>query len=116
MPDVAFGGETFRTAESIGLMALMRFAYVAKTGTDANDLSGLVAMYELLEQCIHEDDWDRFQATALRTKAKGDELMGVVREVIAILGRPESAPKEPTEPEPHAEGIKEPEPAGVNWG
>ena len=93
MAEVEFGGETFETAESIGLMALMRFAHVAKGGTDSNDLAGLAAMYDLLEQCFPEAEFERFQQVALRTKAKGDELMGVVGKVIeAISSRPTEQP------------------------
>jgi hypothetical protein len=95
VPEVEFGGETFQTSDAIGLMSLMRFAVVAKRGTDANDLAGLVAMYELLEQCFDVEEFERFQQVALRTKAKGDELMGVVGKVIeAISGRPTSRPSD----------------------
>lgn len=95
MSEVEFGGERFATADAIGLMALMRFAHVAKSGTDSNDLAGLAAMYELLEQCIAEADWERFQQTAMRTKAKGDELMAVVGRVIeAISSRPTVQPSD----------------------
>ena len=89
MSDVSFGGESFAAAESIGLMALMRFAHVARSGTDANDMAGLAAMYELLEQCIEPSDWERFQQTAMRTRATGDDLMRVVKDVIqAASARP----------------------------
>ena len=101
MAEIEFGGEQFKTAESVGLMALMRFAHVAKGGADSNDLAGLAAMYELLEQCIDAEEWDRFQATAMRTKAKGDELMGVVGKVMEALsarptGRPSGSSAGPT--------------------
>lgn len=95
MSEVEFGGEKFRTADAIGLMALMRFAHVARSGTDANDLAGLAAMYDLLEQCFPEAEFERFQQVALRTKAKGDELMGVVGKVIeAISARPTGRPSD----------------------
>lgn len=101
MPDVEFGGESFACSDSIALMALMRFAHVASAGTDSNDLAGLAAMYDLLEQVIAADDWDRFQQAALRTKARGDELMAVVGEVIRVLsdrptGRPSDSSGGPT--------------------
>lgn len=95
MSEVEFGGETFRTADSIGLMALMRFAHVAKGGTDSNDMAGLAAMYDLLEQCFPAEEFDRFQQVALRTKAKGDELMAVVGKVVeAISARPTGRPSD----------------------
>jgi hypothetical protein len=93
--DIEFGGDTFRRADAVGLMALMRFAHVAKAGTDSNDLDGLAAMYELLEQCVHEDDWQRFQKTAMKVKAKGDDLMAVVKAVISgEADRPTSRPSD----------------------
>jgi hypothetical protein len=50
-------------------MALMRFAHVAKSGTDSNEMDGLAAMYDLLEPPSHPDEWDRFQAHAIKTRA-----------------------------------------------
>ena len=107
---VEFAGEQFACADSIALMALMRFAHVASTGTDSNDLAGLAAMYELLEQCIAAEDWERFQQVAMRTKAKGDELMGVVGKVIqALSARPTERPSDssdgPTSIEPSSEDV-----------
>jgi hypothetical protein len=94
VPDtVEFAGDSFRMGEKIALMALMRFAKVAKSGTDADSLDGLTSMYELLEQCLHAEDWERFQQKAVEVKADGDELMQVVSDVIATLsGRPTSRP------------------------
>ncbi len=95
MSDVEFLGERFRTAERIGLMPMMRFAKVAKAGVDSNDLDGLAAMYDLLEQCIADDEWGRFQAHADRKRADGDELMKVVAEVFEVLSaRPTSRPSD----------------------
>lgn len=109
MTDIDFGGETFRRADAIGLMALMRFAHVAKSGTDSNDLDGLAALYDLLEQCIDAEDWGRFQVTAMRVKAKGDDLMAVVGKVIqGESGRPTVRPSDssagPTIIAPSSEG------------
>jgi hypothetical protein len=81
MPDVKFGGETFRTADQVAYIAVLKFAHLAKSGLDTSDLDGLSAMYDLLEQCLHEDDWQRFQTAALRTKASGDELLNFVADV-----------------------------------
>jgi hypothetical protein len=106
--DVEFKGETFRASDGIGLMSLMRFAHVAQGGTDANDMEGLAAMYDLLEQAIAADDWDRFQRHAMKVKAQGDDLMAVVQKVIqALAARPTSRPSDssggPTVTEPKSE-------------
>lgn len=94
MPNgIEFGGDTFDTAERIGLMPMMRFAKVANEGIDSNTLQGLAAMYDLLEQCIAPHDWSRFQKVADRTHADGEELMAVVGKVFEVLSaRPTSRP------------------------
>lgn len=95
MPEVSFAGETFTVADRIGLMPLMRFAKVAQAGVDSADLEGLAAMYDLLEQCIAPQDWRRFQAAADRARSDGEELMGVVGEVMRLLtDRPTSRPSD----------------------
>jgi hypothetical protein len=93
--DIEFCGERFRMAERVGLMPMMRFAKVAKAGVDSDDLDGLAAMYDLLEQCIADDEWARFQAHADRTRADGDELMSVVKRVFEVLSeRPTRRPSD----------------------
>ncbi len=92
---VEFAGDRFAVAEKIGLMPLMRFAKVAQSGVDSADMAGLAAMYDLLEQCIAPADWQRFQTAADRSRADGDDLMGVVRDAIeAISARPTSQPSD----------------------
>jgi hypothetical protein len=93
--EVEFAGAQFTVAEKIGLMPLMRFAKVAKAGADANDMDSLAALYDLLEQCIAPSDWHRFEATADESRADGDALMGLVRQVFAVLAeRPTSLPSD----------------------
>lgn len=92
---VEFGGETFAVAERIGHMALMRFAKAAQSGADTADMSGLSAMYDLLEQCIEPQDWARFEKVADRTRADGEELMQVVVAVMTgLTDRPTSQPSD----------------------
>ncbi len=92
---VLFAGEPFRIADRIGLMPLMRFAKVAQSGVDADDMAGLAAMYDLLEQCIAPEDWSRFCDSADRSRADGEELMAVVAEVMEKLSaRPTRRPSD----------------------
>jgi hypothetical protein len=107
--DVEFCGERFRMAERVGLMPMMRFAKVAKAGVDSDDLDGLAAMYDLLEQCIADDEWARFQAHADKTRADGDELMRVVKDVFEVLSarptrRPSGSSDGPQTTEPSSTG------------
>lgn len=86
---VELAGEEFRVAERVGSMPLMRFAKLAKSGVRESQMEGLVAMYDLLHDCIDESDWDRFMDHATEVRADGKELLGVVRQAIAaVAGRP----------------------------
>lgn len=110
---VELRGRWFRHAETIGAMPLLSFAKISKQGVDANNLDGMVAIYDLLVDCIHQGrpgcgkceactdqprreidcpeydagDWQAFQDHANRHKVEGDELMGVVKSVIESLAR-----------------------------
>lgn len=92
---VEFCGERFTIADKIGLMPLMRFAKVGKAGVDSDSLEGLVAMYDLLEQCLSPAEWQRFQDTADKHRADADELLAVVTKVFEVLSeRPTSRPSD----------------------
>lgn len=90
---IVFEGERFRIADKIGLMPLMRFAKVAKAGVDSNEMEGLAAMFDLLQQCVHPDEWVRFEQHANDTRADGDSLMMVTQDVMTKLSeRPTKRP------------------------
>ena len=92
---VEFFGESFTVADRIGLMPLMRFAKVAQSGVGADDMAGLAAMYDLLQQCIDPQDWPRFEAAADKSRADGEELMTVVSAVMQkITERPTLQPSD----------------------
>jgi hypothetical protein len=82
---LVFAGESFTVADRIGLMPLMRFAVLAKDGVDIDDMEGLVAVYDLLRQCITDEDWPRFEAHASRARAGEDELLQVVKDAIELI-------------------------------
>jgi hypothetical protein len=92
---VTFLGEEYRVAEKVGLMPLMRFAHAARKGTNTDDMEGLAAIYDMLHDCIHPDDWDRFCTDATDKKAEGDDLIPVVSQTIEILtARPTRRPSD----------------------
>lgn len=102
MAEIERWGESFRIAEKVGLRPLMRFAQVARRGVDADDMAGLAAMGDLLDQCIHEDDLGRFDVAADKARADGEELMAVVTEVFSILSaRPTSLPSDSSGGQPN---------------
>lgn len=110
---VELRGRLFRHAEVIGAMPLLKFAKISKLGTDANSMDGMVAIYDLLVDCIYAGrpgcgecdactdeprreidcdeydpgDWQAFEDHATVNKVEGDELMGVVKAVIESLAR-----------------------------
>ena len=76
---------TFRIAPSIGLMPLLRFAHAAKAGMDTDDLEGMAALYDMIADCVHPDDWVAFQAYATQTKAEDEELMEFVSAAMEVI-------------------------------
>lgn len=98
---VTFAGEEFALSDRIGLMPLMRFAHVARSGVDSGDMEALDAMYRLLEQCFTEESWLRFEDAATKARADGDELMGVVKDAIqTISARPTGRPSDSSDGPP----------------
>lgn len=84
---VEFCGEKFRVADKVGAMPIMRFAKIAKAGVDANELDGLAALYDVLEQCIHPSDWYRFEQHADAQHADGEQLLAVVQEAFTLMAQ-----------------------------
>jgi hypothetical protein len=92
--DLVFAGETFTVADRMGWMPLMRFAQLSKAGVDTDDMDGLAAVYDLLRECIADDDWPRFEAHATKVRA-GEELLEVVKDAITLISaRPTRQPSD----------------------
>lgn len=89
---IEFAGEKFAVADRVGLMPLMRFAHLASAGVDSEDMEALAAMYDLLEQCLADEDWGRFQRAATKSRADGEALMGVVQKAIEVIGERPTGP------------------------
>ena len=105
MSELTFSGETFRLADKVGLMPLMRFAHVSRRGVDSNDMEGLAAIYDLLKQCLADEEWDRFEDHATDVRADGDDLLAVVSQAIeAIAARPTSEPSDSSDGPTHTSG------------
>lgn len=113
LPEITTGtvpirGKDFHVAERVGLLPMMKFAVLAKQGVDANEMEGLAATYELLQQCIHPAEWGRFERHATDERMDGDELMEeVVAPVMALLtarpsGRPSDSSDGPQTIEPYS--------------
>jgi hypothetical protein len=111
---VEFLGRTFRVAEDVGLMPLLKFAHAADGGLGSEDLAGMSAMYAMIRDCIHPGspctcgapvpdgqtirealhrsgcgydpgDWAEFERHAIDQRADGDELFELVGDVIEMV-------------------------------
>lgn len=87
MASISRWGQDFELAEKVGLLPLIKFARIAKAGVDADDMEGLVAQGELLEQCFTDEAWTRFETVATTNRADGEELMTVVSEAIELISQ-----------------------------
>jgi hypothetical protein len=111
---LVFAGESFAVADKVGLMPLMQFAVLAKEGIDLYDADSLVAVYGVLRECIHAEDWERFEAHATKVHADDEDLMRVVANAIMVATtRPTSQPSDssagpPTTSGPSADGSGSP--------
>lgn len=94
-PGIEFEGRTFRVAEKYGLMPLIRLGYIAKKGIDVDDLEGAAAMYDVIAEAIHPDDWPAFMDYASEVHADGQQLMVVVQQAVAVISsRPTRRPSD----------------------
>lgn len=129
-----FYGHSFGVAQEVGAMPLLRFAAIADAGTQADELAGLAAMYELLRDCLVPEPvevatgrmvevegqmvaemrtlhgWPKFQKVAADNKVDADELMRVCGAVYqAITGRPTRRPSASADGSPETtESSREP--------
>jgi hypothetical protein len=95
-------GESFDLADRIGLMPLMRFAHLARSGVDSDDMEGLDAMYTLLNQCFTDESWTRFQDVSTRERADGEELFACVTQALtAMTARPTGRPSDSSDGSPN---------------
>jgi hypothetical protein len=88
---VTLAGKQFRIADKVGLMPLLKFAAFADV--DTQDARALGAMYAMLRDCIHADDWRAFEDHATECKADADDLLDVISKAVELIsGRPTGQP------------------------
>jgi hypothetical protein len=98
---LTFMDEKYRVADSIGLMPLLRFSHAASRGLDSDSYEGMAALYAMIRDVIHTDDWSRFEEDAILKKAEGDDLMKVVTEAIEVVSaRPKRQPSSSSDGSP----------------
>src|SRR5215207_7382646 len=67
---------------------MMRFAKIAKSGVDANEMEGLAAMSDLLEVCLADsEEFNRFMDHCTRDRLDGDQMLERVKAVVERLNQ-----------------------------
>ena len=92
---VEFCGTEFHVSERVGLMPMMRYARVVKramqreksgaAGDGSDEIELFDATLSLLEQCVHPDDWDRFERVTTEQGADLDQYMEFSGQVMAVV-------------------------------
>ncbi|SRR6266851_5973125 len=97
---VFFMGKHYRIADKVGLMPLLKFAHSAASGLTEDSMEGMVAMYAMIRDAIHPDDWEKFERHAIDSRAEGEDLMAVVETVLeAVTARPTTLPSGSSPPD-----------------
>jgi hypothetical protein len=78
-----FLGKMFRLSDKAGIMPLLKYSHYAGQATLIGPAAG--AMYAMLKDTIHEDDWDEFERHAMEAKAGPDDLEAVVVKCFELL-------------------------------
>jgi hypothetical protein len=77
----------FRLAEDVGIMPLMEWA--AASDRDVASADGLRAVFYVLQDAVHEDDWAEFRKFAREEKVDASELLEFANSALeALAGRP----------------------------
>lgn len=80
-------GREFRLAENVGIMPIMEWA--ASGDTDTSNTDGLRAVFYVLMDTVHEDDWADFRRHAREEKLEAPALIAFVNAALeALSGRP----------------------------
>jgi hypothetical protein len=83
VPTVDLRGRRFHVRpQGVSLLALMKFAVVAKSGIRDDDVEGLSAVYEMLQTCIAEDEWEAFYRHANKIGADDTDLQQVIAQAV----------------------------------
>lgn len=102
MPTVECMGESFEVHSEISAWAFADFAKATKgSDSDAVSTDAVLAMMDLLQDCIVADDWERFKAVTRAKRASFEQLMAVVKDMTEAqaerpTGRPSDSSDGPT--------------------
>lgn len=84
---VALGEKEFKLAENVGIMPLMEWA--AASDVDVASADGLRAVYYVLQDTVHVDDWAEFRKHSREQKLTAEDLLDFANSALeALAGRP----------------------------
>ncbi len=77
----------FRLAQDVGIMPLMEWA--ASADVDVSSADGLRAVFYVLKDAVHEDEWAEFRKYARDHKVPATDLLDFANAALeALAGRP----------------------------
>lgn len=82
---ITFHDEQYGVAEKISILLLGRFAELAEADEDSETVEGLLAIRGLVRQLILDEDWTRFERSADRHRAQGEDLMVVIKDAMLVM-------------------------------
>jgi hypothetical protein len=86
-------GEIFTVADEINIVALGRFARVARQGATTDDMEGLAALVDTVSSLVIDEDQTRFLDSASKHRAKPELLLEIIQAVLeAQSGHPTQRP------------------------
>jgi hypothetical protein len=84
---VPLGGSEFRLAEDVGIMPLMEWAAAADVDVESAD--GLRAVYYVLKDIVHADEWAEFRRYCRDEKLSAEQILDFANSALEVLaGRP----------------------------
>lgn len=79
--------EDFLLAQDVGIMPLMEWA--ASSDVDVSSVDGLRAVFYVLKDVVHEDEWAQFRKYARDNKVESVDLLNFANASLeALAGRP----------------------------
>jgi hypothetical protein len=88
-------GEVFTIADEVNIVALGRFARVAREGATTDEMEGLAALVDTVESLVIDEDKTRFLDTASKHRVDAGLLLKIVQTVLeAQSGHPTVQPSD----------------------
>ena len=78
--------KTFRVDDELGAMAMFEWAAASQLAVD--DWEGLAAIFAMLQDVVHPDDWQEFRhfARTARPKVQAEDLIKVINDATELIG------------------------------